>query len=178
MKKMFLKYRFIFLISIICLAIILLVISIPSNRNKLLPFIARNSLNNFINQSKKDNIIDPNKFWGTQKFYTQAIVSENQSGLNPGQLPKFINETIPQNSREYFIPFKIVAYEVWESVEFMTPIEPYDMTIFSNQIPSQNIELKTDVDLIYRKDNYLYVFFLRPINEGKKSLVITRITQL
>ena len=183
MKKILSKYRRIIFISIICLLAVLIIINTPSLRNNFLPFIAKNALNDFIEQSKKDEFIDTKKFIDTQKFYSNGVFTSNEFGLNPRDLPKFIKDIIPQSSHEYFVPIKIFSSDRWQSVEFLTPIAPADMAIFRNRISKKDIELETDIDLIYKKDNYLYIFFLRPVESmkksgGKKSLVITQITLL
>ena len=97
-------------------------------------------------------------------------------------------------TQEYFTPFLIFSSNRWQSVEFLTSITPPDLAMFRVDFSKNEIILDTYTDLIYRKDGYMYVIFLRPVEvmqetngfldykehdkeliKGKQWLVISRV---
>ena len=98
-----------------------------------------------------------------REFYAPGSFEINKNGFSRKDLPEYVQQMLPLSAQEYFTPFLIFASNKWESVEFLTPITPSDLAIFRVDEPKKDIVLDTSTDIIYRKDGYVYIIFLRPI---------------
>ncbi len=182
------------MISIICLSIILFLILFPHTRSTLFPFIGKVAFEKFIEESSKNQLIDARRFWEMREFYAPGSFEMNKKGMFRNDLPEFVQQMIPVSAQEHFTPILLFSSNKWESVELLTTINPYDLALFKVNLSNKDIILETNTDIIYKKDGYTYIIFLRPIEvmqetngfldyaeydkkmvEGKKWLVVSKI---
>ena len=166
----------------------------PHARSTLFPFIANRSFTKFIDDTSQSKSIDTQWFWEIREFYAPGSFEINKTGFQRTDVPEYVNQMIPVTTQEYFTPFLIFSSNRFQSVEFLTSITPPDLAMFRVDFSKNEIILDTYTDLIYRKDNYVYVIFLRPVEvmqetngfldykehdkeliKGKQWLVISRV---
>ena len=152
------------MISIISLSLIFFLILIPHTRSTLFPFIGSASFEKFIAESSKAKIIDARRFWEMREFYAPGDFVLDKEGFRRNDLPESFNEMIPISSQEYFTPFLIFSSNKWQSVEFLTTINPPDLALFKAKIPKKDIIFESSTDMIYKNGGYTYVVFLRPVS--------------
>jgi len=157
------------MISIISLSLIFFLILIPHTRSTLFPFIGSASFEKFIDASSKSQSIDARRFWEMREFSAPGDFVLDKEGFRRNDLPEFFNEMIPISSQEYFTPFLIFTSKKWQSVELLTTINPSDLALFKAGVPKQNMVFETNTDIIYKKDGYTYIIFLRPIEVMKET---------
>lgn len=157
------------------LTIALIVITIifalftPRISSSLFPFKRAMVFNQFVRQTKQNNLIDPQKFWEFREFYSPGYFEFSDKGVGPDKLATALREleVLPQGIDLYFSVFNSRHLV---SVEGLTEKTSLNEVLNKNELDIQSVMFEDSRSIIYKSiKSKTYIVFILPISEMRKA---------
>ncbi len=160
------NYKTIIGLFVLLLAVFL--ITEPKISSYLFPLKRHETWNTFINQVKKTNYIDPQKFWEFREFYYPGYFTFAKNGLPITQMNKFFtsaNIILKSNVS----PFPFLMYQADKkltSLETLVAEDKLDQLIDRFSFQNISVIYSSPTSLIYTRDkNNAVIIFVETENE-------------
>lgn len=153
------------------LAFILLFLFLtPKVSARLFPFVSGNKLNTFIQETESSKTIDPRNYWEFREFYSPGSFHFSKTGLPKQSISPVLNKAdLSQLINSNHMPFLLFTSPKLESVDFLTDSTTLESILPTLKQINTGVVLKTNTELIYRKDSSTLVMVFLKNHEEMKS---------
>ena len=146
------------------LAIIVLTFAFftPKVSSSLFPFKRDMVFNNFLNSTKNENTIDPQKFWEFREFYSPGYFTFSKSGITKSLTKNAAKEIgINYDEKTVNLTFLFFSSQWLNSLDMLTQQTDLNKIINLGKIPQNNIIFMGKNCLIYKSNpNIIKIVFL------------------
>ena len=153
------------------LAIIVLTFAFftPKVSSSLFPFKRDMVFNNFLNSTKNENTIDPQKFWEFREFYSPGYFYFNDQGINNSLIADSKSQ-LGINPSEISLYFSRFSSNHSLSLDGLTSAKSLNQVFDISQADMKKLLFQNSNSLIFKdSNNQTYVVFILPESEMQKA---------
>lgn len=141
----------------------------PKVTSSLFPFRRDMVFNSFLQNTRKTNVIDPQKYWEFREFYSPGYFDVSTKGIDLQKINTTLRElnASPTNISVYFSKFNsrhLVSLEGLTKNSFLSEV------FNKNKTDIKKVLFENSTSIIYKNNqNQTYVIFILPISEMEKA---------
>ena len=161
--------QILFFLSILLIVSLCFILLVPKVASRVFPQKREMLLNAFITQVKRDQKIDPQKYWEFREFYSPGYFNFSEKGIDMSNL-KDGHSDLSRSADMIDLYFLGFYSKNLISLDGLTEEASLNKVFYKDKLSTKEVLFESHNAIIYKDTTgQTYIVFLLPISEMKKA---------